>query len=53
MNIQQFNYNQHPYLLPNFMDIFSWSVPFVAEKVVEMLFQLIKVGVGEEFIEEE
>ena len=42
VNIQQYNYSPHPFVLPNFMNIFNWSIPFVSEKISEMLLHIIK-----------
>lgn len=42
LNIQQYNFSKHPYILPDFLDVFTWSVPFVIDKILQMLDSVIR-----------
>jgi serine/threonine-protein phosphatase 2B catalytic subunit len=41
MNIKQYKDVEHPFHLPGDLDLFSWSIPFLGEKVAEMLLHIV------------
>jgi len=43
INIRQYSHSEHPYYLPGFINVFNWSLPFVAQKVQQILSIIYKL----------
>lgn len=44
MNVKQFTQAQHPYYLPNFMNVFQWSLPFIGEKTTNIIKSILDIS---------
>jgi len=52
VSIKQFDDSEHPYHLPDKIDIFAWSMPFLIEKVISMMKSVYTKWQDEEIDEE-
>ncbi|KAL0233634.1 hypothetical protein PCE1_002147 [Barthelona sp. PCE] len=45
VKFKQFDNSPHPYWLPGFLDVFSWSLPFIAENITSLLVSMADYAV--------
>ena len=43
-NIEQFHFKPSPFYLPQFQNIFDWSIPFVSERVFSMFLTIFRLN---------
>lgn len=44
MNIRQFKHVEHPFVLPNHINVFDWSLPFIFDKVLEIIYSIYSIS---------
>lgn len=44
MNIKQYKSVEHPFVLPNFINVFDWSLPFIYDKVIEIIYSIYSLS---------
>ena len=42
LQLKQYQDTEPPYHLPDGLDLFSWSLPFLAEKITSMLYSILR-----------
>lgn len=43
VNVKQFSSTEHPYCLPDFHNAFTWSLPYIGEKITQTLLSILAV----------
>ena len=51
LQLKQYQETEAPYRLPDNLNLISWSMPFLAEKITGMLYQMLKVCSPQELME--